>query len=95
MNAKEIKTEIYQSGYIECHENCPYDRVCANHKTAGDFRFEDGFAPKLSLHSNVIKCETFYEINNGEEYYHWPKTIAGIGAVKIKDIQEVVNTYDI
>jgi hypothetical protein len=97
MKLKKIKKEIYPSGYIECKEKCPYDRTCANHYTAGDFRSEDGFSPLLELHDREVMCASRYAPGNGAEYHEWPTvTLPGmIGLVKMSDIKEVVHSYEI
>ncbi len=61
MNAK-IKVEP-QSTYgffsaVICLEECQYEKTCANHTSAGDFRTEGGVTPKLSLSGGKIYCST-------------------------------------
>jgi hypothetical protein len=56
----KIKTEpkgLY-SAIICLEETCLYRKSCANHVSAGDFRSEDGFTPKLSLGQGNVYCKT-------------------------------------
>lgn len=42
------KLRLLSTGLPECDSNtCPYQRECANHATAGDFRMEGGLTPNL------------------------------------------------
>lgn len=48
-----------KDGGIICEEEmCPFRKTCANHTTAGDFRYEDGFSPQLSIIGDDIHCLT-------------------------------------
>lgn len=55
--------------FPECQEqylDCRFTRDCANHRTAGDFRTEDGLTPDLSKDSNNNwMCSKCPEYNNG------------------------------
>jgi len=55
---KEIKYNR-DCGIVECcEENCPFLRECANHRTAGDFRTEDGVRPRLHYRLGKLMCES-------------------------------------
>lgn len=47
--------------YGECESRtCPFARECAQHRTAGDFRSEDGFSPDITLSGEKHAiCGTF------------------------------------
>lgn len=50
---QSIKTEVLTTGLIVCKSrDCRYKRECANHTTAGDFRTEDGFTPRMCQDEN-------------------------------------------
>lgn len=56
---KTIPFKIYNGGGIDClSETCKFKRECANHRTAGDFRSEDGFSPELVSKDGEIFCIT-------------------------------------
>lgn len=56
-------------------ENCKWDRVCANHISAGDFRSEGGPRPILKLLSGEVHCDTFHSPGNGCEYHEEPVNV--------------------
>jgi hypothetical protein len=46
---------------LECvAKDCIFQKECAQHETAGDFRCEDGFSPELvfDIHTNTVICKT-------------------------------------
>lgn len=55
--------------YLECRSECPLDRECANHTTAGDFRSEDGFTPNLKKVNGVWMCSQKETKKRG--FLHW------------------------
>lgn len=61
---KEVPTKTLESGLIVClaaSNTCPYTATCANHNSAGDFRTEAGFTPRLALLANATglrECAT-------------------------------------
>lgn len=72
-NYVKIPVEIFNGGGIDClSETCCYKKECANHTTAGDFRSENGFTPKLHLVSGdvpanpeiTIYCGSCNELSN-------------------------------
>jgi len=71
MKIKVEPKEKY-AAIICLQENCPWERVCANHATAGDFRSEGGPRPKLKLLNGELHCDTFHSKGNGEEYHETP-----------------------
>lgn len=48
--------------YKECITGCPFERECAQYKTAGDFRTEDGFTPELLFKDGKLQCKTATEL---------------------------------
>lgn len=43
------------TGGIDClSASCQFRKTCANHESAGDFRVEDGFKPKLKFLESVL-----------------------------------------
>jgi len=45
-----VEIPISKHGGICCEDKeCPYNRECANHATAGDFRSEGGFSPEFRI----------------------------------------------
>lgn len=43
---------------LECQEqDCPFNRECANHCTAGDFRTEDGLVPDIRKINDKYCCD--------------------------------------
>jgi hypothetical protein len=95
MKLKEIKHQVYSSGYIECQEDCPFDRVCANHSSAGDFRSEDGASPALEIHAGKLMCASFYSNGDGDAYKEYPLTRMNgmLGMVCMKDVVETIHDY--
>lgn len=39
-------------------KDCLFNRECANHETAGDFRSEGGFTPQVTRCCDGFKCHT-------------------------------------
>lgn len=56
---KEVKTNPKWPLVCE-NSDCYYKRECANHRSAGDFRTEDGIKPKLSFRMGELYCETIH-----------------------------------
>jgi hypothetical protein len=81
---------------VQClEENCPWNRECSNHETAGDFRSEDGFTPILALRNGEVHCQTIHSTGDGEEFREYPLDIAGLGLLCWDDLVEETNTYEI
>ena len=47
------------NGIICLQEDCPHGGTCANHRSAGDFRTEDGYSPVLSISKGDAFCQTY------------------------------------
>jgi len=48
-----VDVEVLTTELIVCKSrDCRYKRECANHTTAGDFRSEDGFTPRMCQGEN-------------------------------------------
>ena len=79
--------------------NCRWDRVCANHETAGDFRSEGGSRPILTLRNGEVHCETFHSPGDGYEPHETPTRTApyewGNAIVCWRDLVEETNNYEI
>jgi hypothetical protein len=87
-------------GMIICLEkSCKFNRECANHETAGDFRSEDGFTPSLSLQLGKVYCNTKNTPPDPSwEFGFTPLKInhnSQNGAVLWKDLHETINNYNI
>lgn len=96
MKKKKISADIKSCQAVICEEkNCPWDRVCANHETAGDFRSEDGTRPILHLEQGDVFCETFYSKGDGVEYHECPTHNSGIGMVLRSELVEETNNFQI
>jgi hypothetical protein len=95
----KIKTEpkgLYNA-IICLEETCLYRKNCANHVSAGDFRSEDGFTPKLSLGQGNVFCKTTDHLpltgldeNFPDNFYHLQS-----GLMLWDDIVEEVENYNI
>lgn len=61
---------ISEAGSMLCESKyCKYRSSCANHSSAGDFRTEGGFSPKLVFGDNknqIICLSSNIECNNSE-----------------------------
>lgn len=45
---------------VACYsKDCPFKKECANHISAGDFREEGGFMPKIRKENNEYFCDTY------------------------------------
>ena len=78
--------------------NCPYQRECANHDSAGDFRTEGGFSPELTLKNGEVHCSTIHQPADTKiDYACYPSNLKsfGGGCVHWENIQEKVNNYQI
>lgn len=52
--------------FPECQDDiCAHKRECANHRTAGDFRMEDGATPDLTLVGAEWMCSKEPDDNVG------------------------------
>jgi hypothetical protein len=80
------RVTIMKSGYIDCHEkSCFYRQSCANHETAGDFRYEDGISPEFVVFDDgTLECQTTFK-NPNHKYDNIPEGDYDIGAVKLED----------
>lgn len=73
MFTMKIKVEPKTCAAVQCLEDkCPWNRVCANHVTAGDFRTEGGSRPLLRLKQGEIFCESYDSKGNGYECHEEP-----------------------
>lgn len=102
----KIEVEPKTCAVVQCLEkNCRWNRVCANHYTAGDFRTEGGARPILSLRAGEVFCETMHSEGDGCEYHELPlktaseqSTLAGwfeMNCVLWKDLEEETHNYQI
>lgn len=92
---------------VQClEENCRWNRVCANHVSAGDFRTEGGSIPLLTLKNGEMFCDTIHSPGNGYEYHEEPINTDvrpprkadqywESNCVLWKDLVEETNTYEI
>ena len=97
-----IKTEPPEMclAVICIQEGCRWERVCANHETAGDFRSEGGSRPILALRNGEVHCETFHSPGDGYEPHELPTKTAAYdyhrnAIVCWRDLDEEVDRYEI
>ena len=76
-------------------KNCPWNRVCANHYTAGDFRSEDGVMPHLSLRNGELHCESIHSKGDGDEYRERPIGHYDFGMLCWDDLIEEIDNFQI
>lgn len=102
----KIQVEPKTCQAVQCLEdNCRWNRVCANHVSAGDFRTEGGSRPLLSLRAGEIHCETIHSPGNGYEYHEEPVNVgthpyceSGLmdyNCVLWSELVEETNTFEI
>lgn len=56
---KNVTVVVYgiKNKYPDCQEErCAFKHTCANHRSAGEFRNEDGLTPDLKEIDGVWKC---------------------------------------
>lgn len=85
----KIPTDNREYGVVECRigiSKCNYTRTCANHRTAGDFRSEDGFTPRLRLVNNEVVCDTVHYENKPLFDRDYPKEHHDCGATLWKEL---------
>jgi hypothetical protein len=95
----------FDSEFIKPHNviicksyNCPYQRECANHFSAGDFRSEGGFSPELSMVNGEVHCATITQpVDIDIDYTCLPSNYNTLnsGCLFWKDINEEVDNYQI
>jgi hypothetical protein len=76
-------------------KNCPWNKVCANNYTAGDFRSEDGVTPRISLRNGEVYCETIHSKGDGFEYHECPIDHHSCGLLCWDDLIEEINNFQI
>lgn len=72
-----MKLELVRNKYLNCEsEDCPFRKECAQHTTAGDFRSESGFSPKVEKVGDDYFCKTRdSEVDFEAEHGIWPKDV--------------------
>jgi len=63
------------NGIICLQKDCPWDDVCANHTSAGDYRSEGGSRPLLKLMNGELHCDTFHSPGNGYKPHEEPVNV--------------------
>ncbi len=54
---KQWNSDLYiSSGMICDDDDCPHNRECANHSSAGDFRTEGGMSPDIKKFNGQLCC---------------------------------------
>lgn len=68
---------------LNCHsDKCQYVRSCAQHHSAGDFRSEDGFTPKLIIEDDqVVGCESILLPSDGDKHRPSPVGYRSLGMI--------------
>lgn len=88
----KINVKIYDQGGVDCTvEHCVFKFECANHKTAGDYRNEDGFTPDITEEDGQFLCATKDAPMDDDETYQgrFPEDYdkMGRGALTIDQIE--------
>ncbi len=52
-------SEIVLDRWGCCLAVCKFQKECAQHYSAGDFRSEDGFSPEIEVKNGQVHCNTF------------------------------------
>ncbi len=98
----KIKVSSEERRAVICLEkNCPWDRVCANHRSAGEFREEDGIRPLLSLKNGEVFCDTIHSKGNSFHPHEEPIYISpdmnlyDMNIFLWSQLIEVINDYQI
>lgn len=70
-----MKIPLSNNKYLNCEsDDCPFNRECANHETAGDFRSDSGFSPKVEKVGDDYICKTRdSEIDMDADHGVYPK----------------------
>lgn len=93
MESSEIKIIANEWGYILCKDRCPYSKECAIHETAGQFRSEDGFSPRLYFSlSNISYCFTINEEPLDSDYGSFPQSIGSLGKGPLRLVDGRIRT---
>ena len=71
----EVEPKEKYSAIICIQKNCRWDKVCANHSSAGDFRSEGGPRPLLKLMNGELHCDTFHSPGDGYEPHETPVNV--------------------
>lgn len=93
----KINAKVSKTGWIDCNENCPFSRSCANHTTAGDYRTEGGFTPEVALIDGDIYCATHDQpISEDSVYQVLPENHEELsqGAAMYNFEREKIEPYD-
>lgn len=98
----KIEVEIYEAGGVGCKsEDCKYRNDCANHVTAGDYRYEDGIKPELVEVGGEFFCAThdreWGDEDRAEYGRFWPKDYDERGFCTRREIKRAsrVDVYQI
>lgn len=51
-----MKLVILQKSLVCDSTDCRYDKSCANHESAGQYRTESGFTPKIESYESAYRC---------------------------------------
>lgn len=86
----KVQLELHEFGGISClSDDCPFQKACANHESAGDYRSEDDFTPKLILNHGEYFCNTYDCKPSDEDYMNTsPENYdkLGCGSLSQKDL---------
>jgi hypothetical protein len=88
---------IVNGRYVECcEENCPFNRECSTHFSAGDFRTEDGFKPLIIKKAEGLHCKS-KRSERSEPQNNWSEPIInnGSGLCLASDVQNEESNYQI
>ncbi len=92
-----MNIKLIHQHYVQCYEdNCPFDRECSTHFSAGDFRTEDGFKPLIIKNTEDLYCKSKYS-ERSEPKDNWSEPIInnGRGLCLSSDVQNEESNYQI
>ena len=89
-------TKIKITEYGECAvKNCPFNKTCAQHQTAGDFRSESGFKPEISKKGDSFYCSTINRVKDEEQTHGaYPVNYSELG-MGFRNLKELNNLSEL
>lgn len=85
-----VDLTVYEEGGVVCNdEKCKFVKTCANHRTAGDYRNEDGFSPDIRQSGNDYVCLSKGSPASKTIYGQEPSNVVELdrGEVNLEDVR--------
>ena len=85
----KIELEFYGDPFC-LSKTCVFNRECANHETAGDYRSEDGFKPEIVEINGEYYCNTADQLpKDDDRLYRIPNNYDKLdyGILTLKELQ--------